>query len=131
MAATLAPPGMARLEDPAYLDEITRALAPHRHDSRQAVIGLIGDMMMKLQGIVGLAIVTYFQWWLAIPLFLALLHSRRRLGPIRRGLLSIRMNKASTLRRADYFVDLGRVGSPCPLLIVSRASAEHQSIVLI
>src|SRR4051812_46234658 len=30
MAATLGPPGLAHLEDPAYLDEVSRALATNR-----------------------------------------------------------------------------------------------------
>src|SRR5205814_1751852 len=81
MAAALGPPGLARLEDPAYLDQVSRALATNRHDSQLAVIGLVGDTVMKLQGVVGLVIVAYFQWWLAVPLLLALIHSRRHFGP--------------------------------------------------
>jgi hypothetical protein len=106
MTATLGPTGLARLEDSAYLDEVTRALATNRHDSQLAVIGLVGDTVMKLQGVVGLVIVAYFQWWLAIPLLLALVHSRRHFGPVRRGLVSMRMGKANTLRRANYLVEL-------------------------
>jgi ATP-binding cassette subfamily B protein len=74
MVATLAPPGLARLEDPAYLDQVSRALATNRHDSQLAVMGLAVQAVTKLQGIVGLAIVAYFQWWLAIPLLLAMIH---------------------------------------------------------
>ena len=106
MAATLGPPGLARLEDPTYLDQVSRALATHRHDSQLAVIGLVGDTIMKLQGVVGLVIVAYFQWWLAIPLLLGLVHSRRHFGPVRRGLVSVRMGKADTLRRANYLLGL-------------------------
>ncbi|MCC7371752.1 MAG: ABC transporter ATP-binding protein [Chloroflexi bacterium] len=106
MVATLAPPGLAHLEDPAYLDQVSRALATNRHDSQLAVMGLAAQAVTKLQGIVGLAIVAYFQWWLAVPLLLAMLHSARHFGPVRRGLVNMRMGKADSLRRANYLLKL-------------------------
>lgn len=106
MVATLAPPGLAHLEDPAYLDQVSRALVTNRHDAQLAVMGLAAQTVSKLQGVVGLAIVAYFQWWLAVPLLLAMVHSARHFGPVRRGLVDMRMGKADTLRRANYLLEL-------------------------
>jgi len=106
MQATLGPAGVAHLEESGYVDQIFRALPEQSVGPRAAVSALVGDTTSRVTAVAGLALVAYFQWWLAILLLVALIHKVHRYGPIRRQLVTVRMGKAPELRRANYFLDL-------------------------
>ena len=106
MRATMRPAGLAHLERPESLDQISRALSIHWVGPHAAVAAMVQDASRRLQGFGSLLVVAYFEWWLAVVLLAALVHSTWRFGPIRRQLVTMRMGKAQGFRRADYFLDL-------------------------
>ena len=106
MRAVMAPAGLGHLEQPAYLDQISRSLSIHWVGPTAAVSGLVEDAVRRLQAIAGLVLVATFHWWLAILLLLAMVHNRIRFGPISRQIMNMRMGKAQGFRRADYLLNL-------------------------
>jgi ATP-binding cassette subfamily B protein len=106
MRATMRPAGMAHLERPDSLDQISRSLSIHWVSPHAAVAALVQDAGRRMQGGASLLVVAYFEWWVALLLLIALVHSTWRFGPIRRQLVTMRMGKAQGFRRADYFLDL-------------------------
>jgi len=106
MRATMRPAGLAHLERPASLDQIARALSIHWVGPHAAVTAMVQDASRRLQGFGSLLVVAYFEWWVAVLLLAALVHSTWRFGPIRRQLVTLRMGKAQGFRRAEYFLDL-------------------------
>jgi ATP-binding cassette, subfamily B, bacterial len=106
MRATMRPAGLAHLERPESLDQISRALSIHWVSPHAAVTAMVQDAGRRIQGGAALLVVAYFAWWVALLLLIALVHSTWRFGPIRRQLVNVRMGKAQGFRRASYFLDL-------------------------
>ena len=106
MRATMRPAGLAHLERPASLDQISRSLSVHWVSPHAATAAMIQDAGRRMQGGAALLVVAYYQWWVAVLLLIAVVHSTWRFGPIRRQLVDMRLGKAQGFRRADYFLDL-------------------------
>ena len=69
MAAILAPTGIRHLEDPAILDEVTKAEGlVTGYTAGGALRGMVGIWSARLGGVGGIAIVAGFRWWLALVL---------------------------------------------------------------
>ena len=106
MRAVMAPAGLGHLEQPAYLDQISRSLSVHWVSPHTAAAALVEDGVRRIQGVVGLILVASFHWWLAVLLLIACIHHMVRFTPIRRQLVAMRMGKAQGFRRADYLLNL-------------------------
>jgi ATP-binding cassette subfamily B protein len=107
MRATTRPASVAHLEDPAYLDQITRAFdARHWAGPRTALNGFVAETTMRLQALAALVLVAHFRWWLAALLLVALVNKDQRFRQTLHQIIVVRMGKAADLRRANYFRNL-------------------------
>jgi ATP-binding cassette, subfamily B, bacterial len=69
MTAILAPTGIRHLEDPAILDEVTKAEGlVTGYTAGGALRGMVGIWSARLGGVGGIALIAGFRWWLAVVL---------------------------------------------------------------
>lgn len=109
MNSVLRPPGIAHLEDPKLLDEVSRARStgPLGATPGGAVAGLAGIASRYLQGFLFAAILFQFRWWIPfvlLPMQLAVRH-RGRLGYLK--MIEIYTTQTMSLRQSHYFFGLG------------------------
>ena len=115
MAATMAPPGVGHLEDPAVLDDVRRAqgvgpsqtTGPGGVTPGTAVAGIADQWSRRLQGLAAMAIVAGFRWWLGALLLLGELINLRLYARAYFQYLETATGTTRGLRRAGYFRDLG------------------------
>lgn len=108
MRGTLAPAGIAHLEDPVLLDKVSlaRGVGPARFTPGRAVAGLTRVAGQYLQAMLFAAALIPFRWWLAIVLFAGrvLIRQQARRNYLR--MINVFQRQAQGLRRSDYFRDL-------------------------
>ncbi|MEN3272378.1 MAG: ATP-binding cassette, subfamily bacterial [Actinomycetota bacterium] len=106
LAATLQPPTIAHLEEPALRDLVSRATAPGQYGPRSATRGLINQWSIRLGGIGSLVVLTAWHWWSGVLLLAVLVHSVRRMQGAHLDLVKSQVRQTQTLRRSDYVRDL-------------------------
>ncbi len=106
MAATLAPPTIAHLEDPAFKDQIAKVDQISVLGPRAALLGLAGQSTLRLGGLGSLVLVARETPALALLLFAALLHEQRRYRDSYQQLTGTIWNDAQKLRRSNYLQSL-------------------------
>lgn len=108
MRATLAPAGVAHLEDPATLDAIglARGVGPGEWTPGIAVVGLGGVTEAYVGGLAAAVIVGRYAWWLALALVCANLYGRLRFRGELVRIVSVMLGEARAQRRAIYMRDL-------------------------
>jgi len=109
MHAVLRPPGIAHLEDPRLLDEISKARSagPAGFTPGRGISGLVGVTSRYMQTALFAGILFSFAWWVPI-LRLTIQLAIRSIG--RRELLKmveIYTGQTEGLRRSQYFFGLG------------------------
>ena len=106
--ATLATPGVAPLEDPAFADELHAVRdAERRGVLRRTVASLSGVVATRLRGIGAFVVLLDFRWW--APLLLAAawhLTNRAYLQATENGVSVNMSDGAVRLRRAEYLRSL-------------------------
>ena len=115
MTATLAPPGIGHLEDPAVLDEIRMAqgvgpsqtTGPGGVTPGTAVAGVADQWSRRIQGLAAVLIVARFRWWLGALLLAGQVTNLRLYARAYFQYLETATGTAQGLRRAAYFRDLG------------------------
>jgi ATP-binding cassette subfamily B protein len=108
MRATLRPTGIGHLESPALQDQLSvaRGLATGRTPGA-AVRGLADVVVARLQAIGSAALIgIWFNWWLAVGLFVVLLATRSRVRDSVWKTVEILQGTSPILRRADYYLGL-------------------------
>jgi ATP-binding cassette subfamily B protein len=108
LRATLEPPGIGHLEDPAILDRIrdVQGLGGTQSTPGQAIHGMMFNARQRLGSIGSAIILGTFHWWLGLGAFLLSVALRQIM------LHDVRSNKwlggdrTSVMRRSDYFRDL-------------------------
>ncbi|HEX2699772.1 MAG TPA: ABC transporter ATP-binding protein [Acidimicrobiales bacterium] len=115
MAATLDPPGIGHLEDPAVLDRVSMAQGvgpsstsgPGGVTPGSAVAGLVDQWGRRIQGLAAMVIVARFRWWLGALLLVGETANLRLYSRAYFGYLEVAISNAQELRRASYFRTLG------------------------
>jgi len=108
MTATLAPVGVAHLEDPAVLDQVALAqgVASAWATPREAVVGLLSVASIRARGVASAVLLAGFRWWLALALLSFYVALVRILGDnFKRGVAAMR-GHPQRFRRVDYVRDL-------------------------
>jgi ATP-binding cassette subfamily B protein len=108
MRATLSPPGIGHLEDPATLDRISLAqgVGLAHVTPGDAVIGLAENAGLYLQMIGGAVVVALFNPLLSLWLVAANLFARSRLLRETSKRVQVVTGQSQRLRRSNYFRDL-------------------------
>jgi len=108
MRATLAPVGIAHLEDPAMLDKVTLAqgVGTGAFWPRLAVSAYTQIITSRVQAIGSAVLVGMFRWWLPFALIGAWLIIRKRLRDDLLSAVDVMRAQTHDLRRANYFRDL-------------------------
>jgi ATP-binding cassette subfamily B protein len=102
MAATMAPPTIAHLEDPALLDLVADATTLHPVGPRWSVSSLVAMWRRWLMGAAGVALLATYRWWLALLLLATALAYQRRARDVYAAFVAFRMVQLPELRRAVY-----------------------------
>lgn len=108
MEATLAPAGIAHLEDPDLADQVATAQAVGIGQTtvREAVVGLAMVGSNRLAGLLSAVVLTRYRWWLAaglLAVYAGLTWVRARLL---QGTVAALRGHARRFRRSSYFRDL-------------------------
>lgn len=110
IGATLAPAGIAHLEDPALADLVSRARSAGVGQFRpwMALQGLVDLVQLRLWTIVSFVLVAvFFHWWLALGLVVVFLAVRSRALHSLSKSMEAATRTTGDLRRSDYFLGLG------------------------
>ncbi|HUR17481.1 MAG TPA: ABC transporter ATP-binding protein [Acidimicrobiales bacterium] len=108
MAATLAPAGVAHLEDPDVVDGVADAqnVGTGQTTVKDAVAGMAVVTANSLAGVLAAAVLVGYRWWVGTGLLVAYLATTRaRADQLRRTVAALRGN-ARRFRRSSYFRDL-------------------------
>jgi ATP-binding cassette subfamily B protein len=108
LGAVSGPVGVAHLEDPDVLDRLARAEGSLTgFFPGAAPVTWVGVLSSRLSGIIGCAVVAYYQWWLGLGLLVMWLVVRRlMLAAVVRQATELRA-QTTTMRRAWYFIGVG------------------------
>jgi ATP-binding cassette subfamily B protein len=106
MAAILAPTGIRHLEDPAILDDVTKAEGlVTGYTPGGALRGMVAMWSMRLAGVGGVLLVARFHWWLALVLAITAVaeqrYWRRRYDEVTASLF----DRGDLHRRSSYLRD--------------------------
>jgi ATP-binding cassette subfamily B protein len=110
MRATLSPPTVAHLEDPATFDQISRARNEHWVGPRSAANGLIQEAATRLRGAGALVLLAAFDWRLALLLLAVHQWRNHRLAAVHRQILPVMWGKTEAFRRSGYLRGLATGG---------------------
>lgn len=104
--AVTGPAGLAHLDDPQVSDLLSRVTGTGGYTPGRAVSGLATRGTQFVQGLAALVIVSFFHWWLAVPLFAAGLwwNRQNRLDYLNQ--VKAVAGRAKQLRRSEYLRDL-------------------------
>ncbi len=108
MVATLAPAGIAHLEDPDVLDEVAAAQAVGTGEitGKEAIAGITGSASRILAGLASAVVLAAYHWALALALVVVYIVMTRALtGDLRRTVNALR-GHARRFRRSGYLRDL-------------------------
>ena len=108
MAATLAPPGVAHLEDPGVVDHVADAqsIGTGQTTVKDAIVGLAVVASNTLAGVLAAAVLATYKWWLAVGLFAVYAGMTLvRVDQLRRTAGALR-GHSRRFRRSSYFRDL-------------------------
>lgn len=108
MATTLAPPGVAHLEDPDVVDRVADAqsIGTGQTTVKDAVVGIAMVTANSLAGVVAAALLARYRWWLAVALLTVYaVMAWLRSGLLHRTTRALR-GHARRFRRSSYFRDL-------------------------
>ncbi len=102
------PVGTAHLEDPAVLDRLARAEGSLTgFFPGSAPVTWVGVLSNRLSGLIGCAVLAWYQWWVGPGLFVMWCVVRRvMLRAVVRQATELR-GQTTTLRRAWYFIGVG------------------------
>lgn len=108
MGAVSKTPGLAHLEDPRLLDEISiaRGVGPAQYTPGGALSGLTFQIFNYIQGLLATLLVASFNWFWALVILGYRLFSRRRGRQEYLKMIQNQTGQAKALRRSDYFRDL-------------------------
>lgn len=107
-AGLLRPTTIAHLEDPAFLDQLSRATSTGGIGPWAATVGWLGRFTSRLVGVGSLALLAGVEWRLAVLLTLALSWNVRTMSAAFLRLVEAGNGRASQLRRTAYFAGLAR-----------------------
>jgi len=112
MAAALAPPGVAHLEDPDVVDRVADAqsIGTGRTTVTDAVVGMASVSANTLAGVLAAAVLAFYSWQLAAALLgIYTAMTWVRADQLRRTAGALR-GHSRRFRRCSYFRDLGLTG---------------------
>ena len=114
MRSTLAPAGVAHLEDPAVVDRVAEAqsVGTGQTTVRDAVVGLAAVTANSLAGVLAAVVLASYRWWVAaglLAVYVAMTWVRA--GQLRRTVGALR-GHARRFRRSSYFRDLALTPGP-------------------
>jgi ATP-binding cassette subfamily B protein len=106
--AVSAPVGIGHLEDPDVLDRLARAEGSLTgYFPGSAPVTWVGVLATRWSGIIGCAVIAYFQWWLGLGLFVLWVAVRRlMLTAVVRQATELR-SQTTVMRRAWYLIGVG------------------------
>jgi ATP-binding cassette subfamily B protein len=106
MRATMRRPGIAHLEDPAYIDELALAMATPGSSPFEVPRALMWVVAMYLESFGATLILFRFHWWAPLVLVAALMTSQRWLSRELDLLFQFWSANTTGHRKASYFRDL-------------------------
>ncbi|HUR77612.1 MAG TPA: ATP-binding cassette domain-containing protein [Acidimicrobiales bacterium] len=108
MRAVVTPPGIAHLEDPGTLDEISRAqgVGPGGIGPSDALLGVIMLAELRFAAVVSAALLASFRWWLALALLVFRLWIRKTVWKQMAQGSAVALERTQQARFATYLRDL-------------------------
>ena len=109
MKAVIRPPGIAHLEDPRLLDEISKARSagPAGYTPGKAIAGLAGVASRYIQTMLFAGILLFFVWWIPILRVAIQLALRYRFRREVIKMVEVYTGRTQGVRRSQYFFALG------------------------
>ena len=108
MAATVGPPGIAHLEDPAVLDKVALARGVSAADisPKEMVVGLAMVAARYATAFASGVLLAAFRWWLPVVLLITYLLVMRAFRREFRKSADVLVGRSEAMRRSDYFRNL-------------------------
>jgi ATP-binding cassette subfamily B protein len=108
MAATLAPPGVAHLEDPDVVDGVSEAqvVGTGPVTVSDAVVGLVTVAANSMASVLAAAVLAGYRWWLGVGLLAAYAATTWVRARQLRGSVTALRGHARRFRRSSYFRDV-------------------------
>ncbi|HEV8115918.1 MAG TPA: hypothetical protein VGP53_06745, partial [Acidimicrobiales bacterium] len=108
MAATLRPAGVAHLEDPGLVDQVTEVQSVGTGDFtvKEATVGIAMVATSNLAAVLSAVVLAAYRWWLAAALLAVYLATTRVLADDYRRTVAALRGHARRFRRSNYFRDL-------------------------
>jgi ATP-binding cassette, subfamily B, bacterial len=108
MGAVVTPPGIAHLEDPRTLDDISRAqgVGPGGIGPSDALLGVVMLAELRFAAVVSALILASFRWWLALALLVFRLWIRKTVWKQMAQGSAVALERTQQSRFATYLRDL-------------------------